>query len=119
MSFNKNPKIKKANTEVEITPDQIIELEKCINDPIYFIRTYVKIQHPKLGTLPFTLYPYQENIINCFKNNRYNIILSPRQTGKCCHYNTKIDIITKPKGFKKYLLWLFNNNLYKNLYKNK
>ena len=32
-----NPNLKKAFTPSEFTEDQILELEKCINDPKYFI----------------------------------------------------------------------------------
>ena len=68
--------------EMEFTPEEILELDRCSNDPVYFARKYVRIQHPKKGAIPFKLYPYQERMMNAYKNNRFNIVLSARQTGK-------------------------------------
>jgi hypothetical protein len=36
------------------------EYKRCIEDPIYFMKKYVKIQHPIRGTVGFELYPFQE-----------------------------------------------------------
>jgi hypothetical protein len=82
MARAKNPRLKRANTEVEYTYDNIQELKRCADDPIYFIRKYVMIQHPTQGAVPFDLYPYQEKMINAYKENRYTVVLSARQTGK-------------------------------------
>jgi len=82
MSAKRNDKIKKANQELEYTPEQMAELHKCSKDPVYFAKTYVKIQHPKRGAIPFELYDYQIDLFNSFQSNRYSIILSARQTGK-------------------------------------
>lgn len=82
MGRSKNPNIKKANTEQEYTPEQIQELQKCANDPVYFIRNYVKIQHPTRGSIPFELYDFQERIIENYLNNRFAIVLASRQVGK-------------------------------------
>lgn len=81
-SSRRNPNIKKANTEVEITPEQVNEFIKCSKDPVYFIKKYIKIQHPKHGSIPFELYDYQEKMIREFQENRYNICLLSRQSGK-------------------------------------
>ena len=78
----KNPLIKRAHELTEYTTEQVHELLRCSTDPKYFIQKYVKIQHPVKGTVPFTLYPYQEALIDKFHKNRLNIILSARQTGK-------------------------------------
>lgn len=78
----RNPYIKKANTELEYTHEQIMELKKCMDDPIYFIRTYVMIQHPTKGTVKFKLYDYQEEMVTNYATHRNNIALSARQTGK-------------------------------------
>ena len=31
-----NPNLKKANTQIEFTEDQVVEFLKCKEDPIYF-----------------------------------------------------------------------------------
>ena len=38
-----NPNLKKANTPIEFTEDQVIEFCKCKQDPVYFARNYIKI----------------------------------------------------------------------------
>ena len=37
-----NPLLKKANTKIEFTQEQIQEFIKCKNDPVYFARNYIK-----------------------------------------------------------------------------
>jgi hypothetical protein len=61
----------------------IIKLEyaKCLSDPIYFIKKYVKIQHPTRGTLPFLTYPFQDDALEDFVHHNQNIILKSRQMG--------------------------------------
>ena len=57
------------------------EYIKCAQDPVYFLKKYCMIQHPIKGKIPFTLYPFQEETVNDFKDNRFNIILKARQLG--------------------------------------
>ncbi|QDJ96427.1 terminase large subunit [Xanthomonas phage Xoo-sp13] len=82
MAGRSNPGLKKAHQQVAYTHEQIIELDRCERDPIYFIRNYVKIKHPKRGKISFALYDYQEELVKMYMENRFNIILSARQTGK-------------------------------------
>jgi len=77
-----NPNLKKANTQIEFTEDQIIEFLKCKEDPVYFSRNYIKIVSLDHGLVPFELYPFQEKLIDNFHKNRFNICKMPRQTGK-------------------------------------
>lgn len=78
----KNEFVKKANQEQEYTPEQVQELLRCQADPVYFITTYMKVQHPVEGTVPLKLYTYQERAIRSFQNNRWVCLKQPRQTGK-------------------------------------
>jgi hypothetical protein len=57
------------------------EYRKCGADPIYFMKKYCVIQHPVRGKIPFHLYPFQEECLTDFKDNRFNIILKSRQLG--------------------------------------
>ena len=57
------------------------EYLKCAQDPVYFLRKYAVIQHPMKGKVPFELYQFQEDSLNQFKNNNYNVILKARQLG--------------------------------------
>lgn len=64
------------------TKEELIkEILKCASDPVYFICTYAKIQHPVKGLLPFKLYPFQEDIVKGYVSHRKNIILKARQLG--------------------------------------
>lgn len=57
------------------------EYKKCLTDPVYFMRKYVKIQHPIRGTIPFDLYPFQAQTLQEFADNDFNIVLKSRQMG--------------------------------------
>jgi hypothetical protein len=77
-----NPNLKKANTQIQFTEDQVIEFLKCKEDPVYFARNYIKIVSLDHGLVPFEMYPFQEKLIDNFHKNRFNICKMPRQTGK-------------------------------------
>ena len=77
-----NPNLKKANTPIEFTEDQIREFLKCKEDPVYFANNYIKIVSLDEGLTQFHPYHFQEKLINNFHNNRFNICKMPRQTGK-------------------------------------
>ena len=77
-----NPLLKKANTQIEFTKEQVEEYLKCREDPVYFAQNYVKIVTLDHGLQPFKTYDFQEKLINNFHNNRFNICKMPRQTGK-------------------------------------
>jgi len=77
-----NPNLKKANTAIEFTQEQIEEFIKCKNDPVYFANNYVKIVSLDEGLVQFHPYKFQEKLIRNFHSNRFNICKMPRQTGK-------------------------------------
>jgi hypothetical protein len=77
-----NPNLKKANVKVEFTQENIEEFIKCKDNPVYFAKNYIKIVSLDEGLVPFSLYPFQEKLINNFHNERFNICKMPRQTGK-------------------------------------
>lgn len=79
---HKNPNVKKANVELEYTPEQVLELKRCASDPVYFIKTYVKIQHPILGAIDFNMYPYQAKMVSAYRAHENTIVMASRQTGK-------------------------------------
>lgn len=74
--------IKRPNQVEEFTYEQIIETVNCINDPIYFMKTYMKVQHPIRGSIPFILYDYQEVAVKAFLENKYVCLKIGRQQGK-------------------------------------
>lgn len=70
-----------SKTEILTRQERIQEIVKCAKDPIYFIKTYMYIQHPMKGRVKFDLYPFQEDCIRDFNEYKYNIILKSRQLG--------------------------------------
>jgi len=77
-----NPNLKRANTPIEFTQEQILEFMACKNDPVYFAQKHVKIVTLDHGLMPFEPYDFQQELINNFHENRFNICKMPRQTGK-------------------------------------
>ena len=77
-----NPNLKKVNTPVEFTKEQILEFEKCSKDPIYFMKNYIQIVSLDEGLIPFKMYDFQEHIVRTIHDNRFTICKLPRQSGK-------------------------------------
>ena len=95
-----NPNLKKANVSQSFAPEEVKEFIKCSQDPVYFIREYIKIVSLDEGLVPFDLYDFQEDMVQKFHDDRFNIAKLPRQSGKST-------VVTS------YLLWyvLFNDNV--------
>jgi hypothetical protein len=74
-----NPLLKRSNIKVELTPEQLLELAKCSEDPIYFARNYIKIVNQNDGLVNFEPYSFQEEMLNNFYKNRFNVCKLPRQ----------------------------------------
>lgn len=65
-----------------LTKKQVLsEIIKCGKSPQYFIDNYAKITHPQRGLIPFHTYQFQKQLLEDFKDNRFNIILKARQLG--------------------------------------
>ena len=77
-----NPNLKKAFVSQEFTKENILEFQKCMNDPQYFIEKYIKIVSLDKGLIPFDMYPFQKEMVGTFHNNRFTICKLPRQSGK-------------------------------------
>ena len=95
-----NPNLKKANVGMSFTPEQVEEFVKCSQDPVYFIKKYIKIISLDKGLIPFDMYDFQVDMTRKFHAERFNIAKLPRQSGKST-------IVTS------YLLWyvIFNDNV--------
>ena len=77
-----NPNLKKVNTPQEFTKEQILEYQKCMGDPLYFMENYVRIVSLDEGLVPFKMYGFQKKIVETIHNNRFTICKLPRQSGK-------------------------------------
>lgn len=77
-----NQRLKRANVPVNYTKKEIEEYVKCSKDVNYFIKKYIKIVSVDAGIIDFNLWPFQEEMVNVFVNNRFSICKLPRQVGK-------------------------------------
>ena len=77
-----NPNLKAAGVKIEFTQEQYDEYVKCARDPVYFIVNYIRIVNVDRGLVPFRMYPYQANMVQTFRDNRFVVSKLPRQTGK-------------------------------------
>ena len=91
--YRDNPLLKRPGVQYEFTDEQFQEFQKCAEDPIYFIRNYVKIISLDEGLILFDMHEYQEEMVTTFHENRFSIVRIGRQSGKT----------TTSVG---YLLWL-------------
>jgi len=82
LGYNGNPSVKRDGVEQAWTNDEIREYTKCMINPAYFATTYIKIINLNRGLVPFELYPYQSKMFEHFNDNRFNIVLACRQSGK-------------------------------------
>ena len=60
---------------------QIEEIIKSAKNFFYWCHRYVKILHPKYGTIPFVPYKYQRRVIKEYESKRFNMISKFRQGG--------------------------------------
>ena len=81
-SYLGNPNVKRDGVLQKWTPDLLEEYKKCMDDPVYFAEKYVKVISLDAGLVPFKLYPYQKNMFRQFTDNRFNVVLACRQSGK-------------------------------------
>jgi hypothetical protein len=81
-SYLGNPNVKRDGVLQQWTPELLKEYKRCMKDPAYFCEQYVKVIALDEGLVPFNLYPYQRQMFNHFEENRFNVVLACRQSGK-------------------------------------
>jgi hypothetical protein len=82
MGYLGNPQVKRDGVQQQFTKTEVSEYLKCMKDPVYFAKTYVKVISLDRGLVPFTPYSYQEKMFSHFNDNRFSIVLACRQSGK-------------------------------------
>lgn len=82
IEYRGNRNLKSAGVAVEYTPEMAMEFAKCAEDPVYFIKNYVKIVHVDKGLVKFALWDFQEELIHKILDNRFVIARMGRQIGK-------------------------------------
>jgi hypothetical protein len=77
--------VKKANKKERYTEKQIEEISACLDNetgPYFFMRNFFFIQHPVRGKLKFEPFDYQNRLVSSYHDNRFNVNMLPRQSGK-------------------------------------
>ena len=77
-----NSLLKRADVQHNFTKEEIGEYIKCRDDILYFLENHVKIVHVDEGLIPFSLYPFQKDLIQTISKNRNVIVKTGRQVGK-------------------------------------
>jgi hypothetical protein len=80
--YNGNSSLKRIGVEISYTEEQVLEIAKCAQDPIYFIDNYCYIVTLDHGIQPFKLYDCQKKKIKLIHDNRKVILMEGRQQGK-------------------------------------
>ena len=77
--------VKRAYAKEKMSNEQLIEFAQCA-DPekgaYFFTENYFSIQHPTKGKMLYKAFEYQEELIQCYHENRFSINLLGRQMGK-------------------------------------
>lgn len=74
--------LRKSGLSFKMTPGEIDEYIKCKMDLHYFAENYCWVKGEKGSPVKIKLRDYQEEILDNFFNNRFNILMASRQTGK-------------------------------------
>lgn len=75
-------KLKQPYQITNFTQEQLKEFVGCAKDPLYFMNTFMYIQHGSLGRLKFKAFEFQKELINSYWKHRNTIAMIPRQSGK-------------------------------------
>jgi hypothetical protein len=81
-SYNGNPYVKRDGVVQNYTAHELTEYIKCRDDVAYFCENYVKVISLDHGLVPFKLRGYQTKMVQHFNDNKFNIVLACRQSGK-------------------------------------
>jgi hypothetical protein len=81
-SYQSNPNLPNEQYRHAFTQRELEEYQKCVDDPVYFAKKYIRIINVDKGLIPFDMWDFQEDMVNTFHNNRFSICKLPRQVGK-------------------------------------
>lgn len=90
--FEKVVGLRTSGLTFKMTPDEQEEYIKCAIDIHYFAGKYCYIKGEDGQPIIIPLRDYQNEILDDFFTNRFNILMASRQIGKCFSFNTIISI---------------------------
>ena len=74
--------VRKANAVFSMTPEEEEEYIKCYLDIMYFAEKYCYVKSEDGKHKIIELRPYQVDILKMYRDNRFSILMSSRQSGK-------------------------------------
>ena len=87
---------------------KLIEIARCLKDPIYAIETYLYTEdRTQGGEVPFRLFPKQKELVHGYVDHRHNIVMKPRQAGistTTAAYAAVLTALSNPKSKHKILI---------------
>jgi hypothetical protein len=81
-SYHGNPNLKSVGLQIQFTPEQVQEIIRCQQDPVYFIENYCHIVTLDEGLKLFKLYKCQKKKVKIILDNRKVVLMEGRQQGK-------------------------------------
>lgn len=84
--------LRRAGVSFRMSPEEQEEYIKCALNVDYFTEKYCKVKTEDGSIDHIQLRDYQEEILENFVKNRFNILMASRQVGKCFSFNTIISI---------------------------
>jgi hypothetical protein len=79
--YKGNENLLRGNAQIKWTPEMIEEMKICFRKILHFAENYFFIVTED-GKRKIELRKYQKRLLKAFANNRFNLVLSSRQSGK-------------------------------------
>ena len=84
--------VKRTGIVFKMSAEEQQEYIRCALDIHYFTEKYCKTKREDGSIGSISLRDYQEEILDNFVQNRFNILMAARQIGKCFSFNTLCSI---------------------------
>jgi len=83
--------LRKASLPFQYSREEMDIMKICSHDKLFFANHFGKLKDGGKGWSNIVLRPYQENLMKRYDQNRWNIVMFPRQSGKTT--TTVLDIL--------------------------
>ena len=93
--YRGDKKLPKENAQFNFTPAMVKELKKCRDNIVHFAENHFTIVNLDRGKETIELYPAQKRVLKSLQNDRFVVLLSSRQAGKCLKDDTIVRIRDK------------------------
>lgn len=93
--YRGDKKLPKENAQFNFTPAMVKELKKCRDNIVHFAENHFTIVNLDRGKETIELYPAQKRVLKSLQNDRFVVLLSSRQAGKCLKDDTIVRIRNK------------------------